>query len=115
AHVGGGDVPDLMVSVDMVGWGDDLAAVYLRETDPSAALLAIQVAAGLGQTAVLREAGPISDHEPFALAGVPSVMLWRPDNPAYHTAADDSARPEWLAGTLDLVVAILESQRTSGP
>ena len=32
--------------------------------------------------------GDISDHEAFARAGTPAAMLWRPDNPAWHTADD---------------------------
>ena len=32
--------------------------------------------------------GDISDHEAFAVLGVPSVFMWRPDNPAWHQPTD---------------------------
>jgi len=83
-----GTLPDLMVSVDMVGVGTRLLAVRYRDSDPTARdlLVAAGDAADVAITADSR--GDISDHEAFARRGVPAAMLWRPDNPAYHGPDD---------------------------
>jgi hypothetical protein len=97
-----GTLPDLMVSVDMVGVGGRLLAVTYEDTDPAAAraLAAAGDAVGVPVTTLSR--GDISDHEAFARAGVPAAFLWRPDNPAWHTSRDDTA---------DVLLLLLEDLR----
>ena len=98
-------LPDMMVSVDMVGVGDELYAVAYAGTDVGA-VDAIAAAASILDVAVGRlERGDISDHEPFALAGVPAAMLWRPSNPAYHSAGDDTV----VAGRVTAILRLVEA------
>lgn len=106
--------PEVMVSVDMVGVGQRLDAVYLSGTSHEAASWVAEVAHEVGLDVHVRAAGPVSDHEPYALAGIPAVMLWRSANPAYHTAADTTVDPALMQDTFDLVVALVESQGTEG-
>ncbi len=108
------ELPEVMVSVDMVGVGPRLDAVYLSGTSPEAASWVAEVAHEIGLDVHVRAAGPVSDHEPYALAGIPAVMLWRSANPAYHTAADTTVDPSLMQDTFDLVVALVESQGTEG-
>jgi acetylornithine deacetylase/succinyl-diaminopimelate desuccinylase-like protein len=98
-------LPDWMVSVDMVGVGPDLYAVTYRDTDPAAADLLVQAAAGIGIEVQNSIRGDISDHEAFARRGVPAAFLWRPDNPDYHRAGDDHVDPQLLLDD----IAVLES------
>ncbi len=99
-----GELPDLMVSADMIGVGDRLLGVtYMEGADDAARLLA-QSAEQAGVPIDVISRGDISDHEAFARAGVPSVFMWRPDNPAWHTAEDDHYEPALLLEDL----AVLE-------
>jgi len=105
---GTGDLPDLMVSVDMVGVGEDLLAVTFLDSDTAAAELIAEAAARHGVTVTVESRGDISDHEAFARQGVPSVFLWRPDNPDYHLASDLEVRPEALLEDLNILETFLE-------
>ncbi len=104
-----GALPDLMLSVDMVGVGDRLWAVTFEDSDPAAAQTLLEAAGDLGVTAEIVPRGDISDHEAFARRGVPSVFMWRPDNPAYHTPDDTEVRPELLVADLAILEAMLEN------
>jgi Zn-dependent M28 family amino/carboxypeptidase len=99
-----GSLPDRMVSVDMVGLGDRLLAVSYLDTDPLVAEELQAAGAALGVEITIESRGDISDHESFARAGVPAAFLWRPDNPAWHTAQDEVVRVELLLEDL----AVLE-------
>jgi Zn-dependent M28 family amino/carboxypeptidase len=112
AMAAAGELPDLMVSVDMVGVGDRLWAVPYRDLDPSAAEALIAAGEAVGVTISLVSRGDISDHEAFARAGTPAAMLWRPDNPAWHTADDTFVVETHL---LDDLAVIEHLARTSGP
>ena len=103
-----GDLPDLMVSVDMVGVGEDLLAVTFLDSDAATAELMAEAAARHGVTVTVESRGDISDHEAFARQGVPSVFLWRPDNPDYHLAGDLEVRPAALLEDLNILEAFLE-------
>lgn len=103
-----GDLPDLMASVDMVGVGEDLLAVTYLDSDVAAAELMAEAAAQQGVTVTIESRGDISDHEAFARQGVPSVFLWRPDNPQYHLAGDREVRPEALLEDLGILEIFLE-------
>ncbi len=102
-----GMLPDYMVSVDMVGVGDRLLALPFRDSDPAAAEALVAAAGDLGVIATLEPGGDVSDHEAFAQRGVPSVFMWRPDNPAYHTADDLTVRPELLLEDLRILERLL--------
>lgn len=102
-----GELPAAMVSVDMVGVGEDLLAVTYRDTDPTTAEELQAAAAKLGVEVELQSRGDISDHEGFARLGVPAAMLWRPDNPAYHSPDDTSVRPEALGEVIEIVLSWL--------
>ena len=82
-------LPDRMVSVDMVGLGDRLLAVTYLDTNATVAAALAAAGAETGVDIIEAAKGDISDHEGFARAGVPAAMLWRPDNPAWHTPGDD--------------------------
>lgn len=102
-----GDLPDLMISADMVGVGEQIVAATYLDTDPGAAELIAQAAAELGLKVQVVRRGDISDHEAFARSGVPSAFLWRPDNPDYHRATDLVVRTEALLENLAILEAFL--------
>lgn len=104
----GGELPDLMISADMVGVGEQIVAATYLDADPRAAELIAEAAAELGLTVQIIQRGDISDHEAFARLGVPSAFLWRPDNPDYHQATDLEVRTEALLEDLAILEAVLE-------
>lgn len=99
-----------MLNFDMVGFGDQgwllIGSQSLRER-------AASLAAGLGIAAAMgelpRNLG--SDHIPFQEAGVPVFMLYRTDDPAWHTPQDvaDRVRADLLEEAARLGVALLQS------
>ncbi len=103
-----GELPDFMLSVDMVGVGDRLLAVRYNQTDPLARDLLVTAGANVGVTLVPDSRGDISDHEGFARAGVPSAFMWRPDNPNYHRPGDETVDMSLLLEDLAIVEAFLE-------
>ncbi len=104
-----GALPDYMVSVDQVGFGDRLVAVTFEDADPAAAQALADAAAQLGVAVGVESRGDISDHEAFARRGVPSVFMWRPDNPAYHTPEDLEVRPDALLEDLAILERLIEN------
>ena len=103
-----GDLPDLMASVDMVGLAPDLYAVDFEGADPTFADAVAAAGADAGVPVVRITRGDISDHEAFARAGVPAVMVWRPDNAAWHTPGDDTVSDGALVATLRVLEALIE-------
>jgi Zn-dependent M28 family amino/carboxypeptidase len=103
-----GNLPDLMVSVDMVGVGENLLAVTYLDSDTTAAELIAEAAERQGMTVSVESRGDISDHEAFARQGVSSVFLWRPDNPDYHLAGDLEVRTSALLEDLSILETFLE-------
>jgi Zn-dependent M28 family amino/carboxypeptidase len=101
-------LPDLMVSVDMVGVGERVLAVTYGETDPDAVELLAEAAQIVGVELIRAARGDISDHEAFARKGVPSAFLWRPDNPDYHRESDTTVRMDALLDDLNLLETFLE-------
>lgn len=98
-----------MFSVDMIAYGPDFHVRTMGRGPQSLSndLLAFARARGIA-ISYLKDPGKSgwSDHEPFELAGIPSVWLeWR-DDPVYHTARDDSThlqtRKLGIAGRLVL-------------
>lgn len=102
-----GDLPDWMISLDMVGGIHPIAGVSLTGTDQSA--VDVIVAAGIAVDMEIErlERGEISDHATFAKLGVPSVFVWRPGNPGYHTETDDTVDGPSLVENLKLIQAAL--------
>jgi aminopeptidase YwaD len=103
-----GDLPDLMLSVDMVGVGDRLYSVGYRDHGVSLADEVVAAAADVGIEATYVSRGEISDHVPFARAGVPAALLLRPDNPAWHKPSDDVVSDEVLLATLRVLEALVD-------
>ncbi len=70
-----GNLPDFMLSVDMVGVGDRLLAVRYNQTDPTARDLLVSAGESVGVTVVPDSRGDISDHEgsPRRSCGVPTT------------------------------------------
>ena len=97
-----------MVSVDMVGVGDRVHAVDFQGIESQMADDIVTAAASVGIDVIRRSRGDISDHVPFALAGVPAALLWRGDNPNYHQAGDDLVEDEALLENLRILEALIE-------
>jgi Zn-dependent M28 family amino/carboxypeptidase len=104
-----GDLPDLMLSIDMVGVGADLYSAHLRGYDPALADRIVAASAAVGIEVQHKARGEISDHSPFARAGVPAALLMRGDNPGYHTPGDDSVSTEALLEAVAVAEALVEN------
>jgi hypothetical protein len=80
-----------MISLDMVGYGQTF---HVRTMGKGPLELSDMLLSYAGETDVdlvyLRDTGPTgwSDHEPFELAGYPSVWLQWHEDPEYHKAGD---------------------------
>jgi hypothetical protein len=79
---------EIMVSTDMIGKVRPLIAGRLRGTPPGAARELARAARASGTRASVRTLGDISDHGPFALAGMPAAFLWTGDEPNHHLPTD---------------------------
>lgn len=101
-------LPDFMISVDMVGVGTELHLVDFEEADAAFADHLHEVAVSAGFTVDRRSRGEISDHVAFARAGVPATMVWRSEDPEYHTPGDDDVEDPAVLETLALVEALIE-------
>ena len=104
----GDDLPDYMVSVDMVGVAEELQVVDFRDSSATFADEVALVAADAGIAVVRLSRGEISDHVAFARAGVPATLLNRRDNPAWHTPQDNHVSDAAMLVVLDLIEAIVE-------
>lgn len=104
-----GELPDRVLVVDMVGFGDDLWAVTYLDQLPEVAdmLVAAGDTAGVPVTRVSR--GDISDHEAFVRVGVSAAFMWRPDNPNYHGPGDVDVRIPALIDDLAVIEAFLDA------
>jgi Zn-dependent M28 family amino/carboxypeptidase len=103
----GGVLPDLMLSVDMVGVGADLYSAHLDGHDPYLADGIVAASDAAGITVTRRTRGEISDHAAFARAGVPAALLMRGDDPAFHSPADVTASTAALLGAVDAAEALV--------
>ena len=109
-----GDLPDLMISADMIGVGSEILAATYLDFDPTAGDLIVEAATLVGASVDKQSRGDISDHEAFARKGVPSVMLWRPDNPDYHRITDIEVRSDALIEDLAILEAFLTLLTAAG-
>ncbi len=107
-----GASPDWMLSVDMVGVGERLFGVAYEGTDPAAARALAEAGAAVGVTVEILDRGDISDHEGFAQAGSRAAMLWRPDNPAWHTPDDNHVDTALLLENIAVLEAFLQAGGT---
>jgi aminopeptidase YwaD len=82
------DALEIMVSADMIGKIRPLIAARLRGTPPNAARELARAARASGTRASVRTLGDISDHGPFALAGMPAAFLWTGLEPNHHLPTD---------------------------
>jgi aminopeptidase YwaD len=79
---------EIMVSADMIGKVRALIAGRLRGTSPEAARELARATRASGTRASVRSLGDISDHGPFALAGMPAAFLWTGNEPNHHLPTD---------------------------
>ena len=82
------DALDAMISVDMVGKRRPFIVGRLAGAPRGAARLLQQAADDAGLPARTEALGDISDHGPFALAGMPAAFLWTGDEPNHHEPTD---------------------------
>lgn len=79
---------DLMISADMIGKARPFIVGNLEGTPQGAARILARTVRSVGLRANVRTLGDISDHGPFALAGVPAAFLWTGDEPNHHLPSD---------------------------
>jgi hypothetical protein len=82
------DALEVMVSADMIGKARPFIVARLRGTPPTAARELARAARASGSRASVHALGDISDHGPFALAGIPAAFLWTGDEPNHHLPTD---------------------------
>jgi hypothetical protein len=102
------ELPDLMLSVDMVGWGPAITSVSFRGHDTWFADELVLIGADAGIEITRQSRGEISDHVAFARAGVPAALFHRGGNPDYHQPGDDHVIDEILLENVRLLEAIIE-------
>lgn len=98
-----------MVSVDMIGVGQQLHLRHLKPA-PEPLLALLESAASRVGIAVSRKPDPgHSDHEPFARAGLPAVWIQRLDDPANHSPSDtaDRVKPVYIQSVVSLLTELL--------
>jgi Zn-dependent M28 family amino/carboxypeptidase len=103
-----GALPEFMISVDMVGVGNDLHIIDFRDADPTFANELADVAIAAGFDVDRRSRGEISDHVAFARAGVPAAHIWRSEDPDYHTPGDDDFEDASVLETLALIEVLID-------
>jgi Peptidase family M28 len=82
------DALELMISADMVGKARPFFAAHLRGTPAGGARELARAARASGSRASVRTLGDISDHGPFALAGMRAAFLWTGFEPNHHLPTD---------------------------
>jgi aminopeptidase YwaD len=95
--------PQAMINLDMIGVGDE----WQLMGSPSLVDKIDQGAAALGLDPVPTEPDVSSDYRSFIDAGIPAVLIYRVEDPHYHTASDraEFVEPQFLeqAGNLTLL------------
>lgn len=101
-----------MLNVDMVGNGSPTCICWLRDHDDTLARQLADVAAGEDLAVRVEARGDISDHGPFAKAGIPAAFLWTFEDGVLHSPQDtsDRVRPHDVARAGQLVLAWLRSR-----
>jgi aminopeptidase YwaD len=79
---------EAMVSVDMVGKDRRFVFGWLGEGSRRAAALLRRAGDDANLPGKVRVVGDVSDHSPFARAGIPAALLWTGDEPNHHQPSD---------------------------
>lgn len=83
-----------MLSVDMIGKVAPIVVGRLDDRYLQLARAVVRAARRVNVPTVPRIVGDVSDHGPFALAGIPAVLLWTGIEPNYHSPRDVASNVE---------------------
>ncbi|MDQ4005346.1 MAG: M28 family peptidase [Actinomycetota bacterium] len=99
-----------MISADMIGKVRRPIVARLTGTDRGASRLLAEAVRDAGMRPSVRTLGDISDHGPFARAGLPAAFLWTGDEPNHHQPTDVVANvsPRALRRGLRILQALLD-------
>jgi hypothetical protein len=102
---------EMMVSADMIGKVRRYTAGALRGTARRAARILAGAARAEGFRARVRVLGDISDHGPFALAGMPAAFLWTGWEPNHHRPTDvaRNCRPRALVRGTAVLLRLVQN------
>ena len=100
---------EAMVSADMVGKVRRPIVARLAGTERGASRLLAQAVRDAGMRPSVRQLPDISDHGPFARAGMPAAFLWTGDEPHHHQPTDvvSNVSPRALRRALRILQALL--------
>jgi aminopeptidase YwaD len=103
---------EMMVSADMVGKVRPFISASLEGTSRRAARVLARTAGAAGFRANVRSLGDISDHGPFARAGMPAAFLWTGFEPNHHLPSDvaRNCRPRALARAGTVLLRLIEER-----
>lgn len=106
------DVLEMMVSADMIGKVRRYIVGALQGTSRRAARILAGAVRAEGFRASIRELGDISDHGPFALAGMPAAFLWTGWEPNHHEPTDvvRNCRPGALLRGREVLLRLIEER-----
>lgn len=103
---------EMMVSADMIGKVRPFISASLNGTPRRAARVLARTARAAGFRANVRTLGDISDHGPFARAGMPAAFLWTGFEPNHHLPTDvvRNCRPRALARGGKVLLRLIEER-----
>jgi aminopeptidase YwaD len=111
------DVLEMMVSADMIGKVRPFITASLEGTAQRSARVLARTVRSAGFRANVRSLGDISDHGPFARAGMPAAFLWTGFEPNHHLPSDvvRNCRPRALARAGEVLLRLIEEQLSEAP
>jgi Zn-dependent M28 family amino/carboxypeptidase len=103
---------EMMVSADMIGKVRPFISASLEGTPRRASRVLAQAIRAEGYRAKVRALGDISDHGPFARAGMPAAFLWTGFEPNHHLPSDvvRNCRPRALERGGAVLLRLIEEQ-----
>ena len=103
---------EMMVSADMIGKVRRFVSGSLQGTPRRAARVLARTARAAGFRAKVRALGDISDHGPFARAGMPAAFLWTGFEPNHHLPTDvvRNCRPRALVRAGTVLLRLIEER-----
>jgi aminopeptidase YwaD len=103
---------EMMVSADMIGKVRPFISASLQGTPRRAARVLARSARAAGFRATVRALGDISDHGPFARAGMPAAFLWTGFEPNHHLPTDvvRNCRPRALVRAGAVLLRLIEER-----
>ena len=103
---------EMMVSADMIGKVRPFISASLQGTSRRAARILARTVRAVGFRADVRALGDISDHGPFARAGMPAAFLWTGFEPNHHLPTDvvRNCRPRALARAGTVLLRLIEER-----